>query len=45
MSKEDFEMVLVREYLSENWAAFEAFCTERGENADVVWRHIGGDEG
>lgn len=33
---DSFDYVLIHDFLSENWVAFQAFCEERGVDADEI---------
>ncbi|AEV89360.1 hypothetical protein JLBYU37_58 [Escherichia phage JLBYU37] len=40
----DYEMRIMLDFIAENWAAFTAFCEERGDDPDEVYKQLGGED-
>lgn len=34
----------IREFLSENWAAWEAQCDQNGDDAQEIYEQLGGED-
>lgn len=40
----EYEKMRVREFLDANWAMFEAFCEENGDDAEEISKVVSDDE-
>lgn len=38
----EYELMRVVEFLSENWSKWESFCEQNGDDADEIFKEIGG---
>jgi hypothetical protein len=36
----EYELMRLRGFIEENWAKFEAFCAENGDNADEILEEL-----
>lgn len=43
MDDEYFNRLIVM-FLSEHWRLFEQYCFERGEDAEEIYQHFGGEK-
>lgn len=34
----------IAEFIGENWAMFEAFCEERGDDADEIYKSVSNED-
>ena len=40
---DDFDKMILRDFVAENWSAFEAFCEERGESVQELYEKLCGE--
>lgn len=40
---DEFTKILLRDFVAENWVAFEDFCQERETDPDHVYEELGGE--
>jgi hypothetical protein len=40
---DDFDVMLLRDFVAENWNAFDDFCQERGVSAEEFYELLGGE--
>lgn len=40
---DEFDQMIVRDFVAENWSKFEAFCEERGVEANDIYVALGGE--
>ena len=40
---DEFDEIILREFLADKWANFAAFCEERGADADKIYVALGGE--
>jgi len=39
----EFELMILRDFLGENWSLFKSFCSQRDVDPDDVYVAIGGE--
>lgn len=39
----EYELSVISMFFEENWAAWESFCENRGDNAQEIYEMIGGE--
>ena len=42
--KVEYELMRIQEFLSENWSKFESFCDQHGDDAQEIYKQIGGED-
>lgn len=40
----EYELMRVREFISENWAAWQSQCDHNGDDADELYEALGSEE-
>lgn len=40
----EYELMRVIGFLSENWSQWESFCEQNGDDADEIFKEIGGED-
>jgi len=40
---DEFKMIILRQFLGDQWAAFVAFCEDHDADADAIYVELGGE--
>lgn len=40
---DEFDQIILRDWVADSWSKFEAFCTERGADANEIYVKLGGE--
>ena len=41
---DDFDKIVLRDWMADNWAKFVSFCEERGADANEIYVKLGGEQ-
>lgn len=40
----EYELMRLAEFISDNWSMWESFCEQHGDNAQEIYKQIGGED-